>query len=377
MKLSIIIVSYNVSYFLEQCLLSVHEACKNITAEIIVVDNNSTDETCEMLAKKFATVKLVSNNNNVGFSKANNQGVEKATGEYVLILNPDTVVAEDTFDKILHFADKQKNLGALGVKMVDGTGSFLPESKRNVPTVRIANQKIRGNSENYYANQLSVNENAEVEILTGAFMLLKRKRYQSIGGFDEDYFMYGEDIDLSYKLLNEGYQNYYFGSTAIIHYKGESTVKDISYLKHFYGAMQIFYKKHFKANPFYNLFMYLGIKTLTVFKSISLSIEKIESDNNRIKSNDKVFFIGDNQEIFHRIKQKSQAKKAEISTKIPLNIAGFDVVIFDSAFMSYKEMIKCFQDVKLQNISKRIIPKHTNFYIGSDSSASKGEVVKF
>ena len=374
MKLSIIIVSYNVSYFLEQCLLSVNEACKNITVEIIVVDNNSSDGTCEMLAKKFVDVKLILNKNNVGFSKANNQGVEKATGEYVLILNPDTVVAEDTFDIILPFAEKQKNLGALGVKMIDGTGNFLPESKRNVPTVRIANQKIRGNSENYYANQLSVNENAEVEILTGAFMLLKRKRYQSIGGFDEDYFMYGEDIDLSYKLLNEGYQNYYFGSTAIIHYKGESTIKDISYLKHFYGAMQIFYKKHFKVNQFYNIFMYLGIKILTIFKSIIIFKEKNESDN-RIKS--RILFIGDNQEIFHRIKQKSQAKKAEISTKIPLNIADFDVVIFDSAFMAYKEIIKYFQDEKLQNICKRIIPKYTNFYIGSDTSTGRGEVVKF
>ncbi len=375
MKLSIIIVSYNVSNFLEQCLLSVQEACKNIVAEIIVVDNNSTDGTYEMISKKFTDIKWISNKNNLGFSKANNQGVDKANGEYILILNPDTIVSEDTFDKILHFAEIQKNLGAIGVKLIDGTGNFLPESKRNVPTIRIANQKIRGNSKNYYANYLPLNKNAEVEILTGAFMLLKRKVYQSIGGFDEDYFMYGEDIDLSYKLLNKGYQNYYFGSTTIIHYKGESTVKDISYLKHFYGAMRIFYKKHFKVNPFYNLMMYMGIKTLTIFKSITLSKEKSESDNNRIKS--RILFIGDNQEIFNKIKHKLQTEKAQISNSIPLNIADFDTIIFDSVFMPYKEIIKKFQLLELENISKRIIPKHTNFYIGSDSSTSRGEVVKF
>ncbi|MCK4561407.1 MAG: glycosyltransferase family 2 protein, partial [Flavobacteriaceae bacterium] len=246
MKLSIIIVNYKVPYFLEQCLLSVQAASKNITTEIIVVDNNSTDVSCTVIRDKFPVVKLIENKKNVGFSKANNQGVAVAEGEFILILNPDTVIAEDTLDTVLTFADKQENLGAIGIKFIDGTGNFLPECKRNIPTIKIANQKIRGNTQKYYANHIDENKIAKVEILTGAFMLMKREGYLEVGGFDEDYFMFGEDIDLSYKLLNNGFQNYYFGETTMLHYKGESTIKDLTYLKNFYNAMQIFYKKHYK-----------------------------------------------------------------------------------------------------------------------------------
>ncbi|HIP26962.1 MAG TPA: glycosyltransferase family 2 protein, partial [Flavobacteriaceae bacterium] len=220
--LSIIIVNYNVKYFLKQCLQSVFDACKNISAEVIVVDNNSDDLSCEMVEKFFPKVKLIANKKNTGFSTANNQGVAIAKGKYVLILNPDTVVAEDTFEKILAFAITKNNLGALGVKLIDGTGRFLPESKRGIPTPKTSINKIIGiTNKKYYANHLQENENGKIEILVGAFMFMKRSIYNEVNGFDEDYFMYGEDIDLSYKILKKGYKNYYLTDTKIIHYKGE------------------------------------------------------------------------------------------------------------------------------------------------------------
>lgn len=371
-KLSIIIVNYKVPYFLEQCLLSVQAASKNITSEIIVVDNNSSDQSCSMIRKKFSEVKLIENKKNIGFSKANNQGVAVAEGEFVLILNPDTVIAENTFEKVLSFADKKENLGAIGIKFIDGTGNFLPESKRNIPTIKIANQKIRGNTHKYYANYIDENGIAKVEILTGAFMLMKRKVYLKVGGFDEDYFMFGEDIDLSYKLLNQGFLNYYFGETAMIHYKGESTVKDLTYLKNFYNAMQIFYKKHYKVNLLSNLVSKMAVKAMVLLKS---NIKQAD-----IKNDNKVFsllYIGDSEAAFKKLKQKIKPQSAEINNKLPKNYSTFDTIVFDNTVISNKEIIENIMKLKAVKISKRIIPNSTCFFIGSDSSTGRGEVIEF
>ena len=245
MELSVVILNYNVKFFLELCLKSVEQSITSIDAEIIVVDNDSSDDSCDMVKQKFPSVTLISNKENVGFAKANNQGVKIAKGEYVCILNPDTVIAEDTFIKLLEFAKTKSDIGAIGCKLIDGSGKFLPESKRNVPVVKVALQKLFGNGKNYYANHLNENETGKVDVLVGAFMFLKRDVYIKVKGFDEDYFMYGEDIDLSYKLLQSGFQNYYFGETTCIHYKGESTAKDKKYTERFYKAMKLFYKKHF------------------------------------------------------------------------------------------------------------------------------------
>ena len=250
MDLSVIIISYNVQYFLEQCILSIKAASQNIKTEIIVVDNNSSDASCKLISKKYPEIILIQNKENVGFSKANNQGVKIAKGDYVLILNPDTVVAEDTFTKILNFAKSKHNLGVLGVKLIDGSGNFLPECKRGIPTPSVSFNKLFGISSKqtgkYYATHLNENETGIVAVLVGAFMFLKKSVYKEVNGFDESYFMYGEDIDLSYKILNCGYQNYYYANTQVIHYKGESTEKDVINLKYFHNAMKIFYKKHFK-----------------------------------------------------------------------------------------------------------------------------------
>ncbi|MFI5221073.1 MAG: glycosyltransferase [Bacteroidia bacterium] len=255
MKLSVIIVNYNVKYFLEQALHSVRKAIQGIDAEVFVVDNNSVDGSCEMVKRKFPEVILIENKENNGFSKANNQAIRKSKGEYVLLLNPDTVVEEDCFAKTTAFMDYKPDAGAVGVKMIDGKGHFLPESKRGLPTPKVAFYKMFGLAAlfpkskrfgKYHLGYLDKNEIHSVDVLAGAFMMLRRSVLGKIGLLDEDYFMYGEDIDLSYRINQAGYKNYYFPNTTIIHYKGESTKKtSINYVFIFYRAMITFAKKHY------------------------------------------------------------------------------------------------------------------------------------
>ena len=257
MRLSIIIVNYNVEHFLEQCLLSVRKACQGIEAEVIVVDNASVDGSVTMLRERFPEVILIDNKDNRGFSKANNQGITKSQGEYVLLLNPDTVVEEETFRTCIAFMDAHKDCGGLGIRMLDGKGNFLPESKRGLPTPEVAFYKIFGLSSlfpkskrfaRYHLGYLDENETHEVEILSGAYMFMRKSALDKVGLLDEDYFMYGEDIDLSYRLIKEGFKNYYLPEARIIHYKGESTKKtSVNYVFVFYNAMRIFARKHFSA----------------------------------------------------------------------------------------------------------------------------------
>lgn len=255
MKVSIIIVNYNVAHFLEQALRSVRKASKELDVEVFVVDNNSVDNSVEMVQTKFPEVKLIANKDNVGFSKANNQAIKKAKGEYILLLNPDTVIEETTLKKCCQFMDDHADAGALGVKMLDGSGNFLPESKRGLPTPNVAFYKVSGLARlfprsktfgRYHLKYLDENETNEVEILAGAFMFIRKKALDKIGLLDEAFFMYGEDIDLSYRIIKAGYKNYYFPETRIIHYKGESTKKtSINYVFIFYRAMIVFAQKHF------------------------------------------------------------------------------------------------------------------------------------
>ncbi len=369
--MSVIIVNFNVQHFLEQCLLSVLEATKNIHSEIIVVDNNSTDGSCAMLLKKFPEVALIRNSENLGFSKSNNQGVDRAIGEYILILNPDTVLGENIFEKILTYSESKNDFGALGVRFIDGTGNFLPECKRNFPSVRIAFRKLLGFSNKYYANHIDENENKVVDILSGAFMLLKRDVYLENGGFDEDYFMYGEDVDLSYTLSSRGYSNYYFGETTIIHYKGESTIKDKPYLKNFYGAMQIFYKKHFKINNLVHFSLNVLFKLVMNYKLLT----KSDSSTQSLMRN-KMIYIGDDFNTYENIKRHLQTEQSEFCTTLPATIENYELIILDSACLSFSEIIKYFEELKSIKIRKRIIPKNTNFIIGGDSSGARGEVVQ-
>ncbi|MEZ4888001.1 MAG: glycosyltransferase [Chitinophagales bacterium] len=259
MKLSIIIVSYNVAYFLEQALLSVRAAIegKSWEAEVFVVDNHSKDNSVELVRNQFPEVHLIANQKNTGFSMANNQAIRLAKGEYILLLNPDTVVAEDTFEQVIEFMDAHADAGGLGVKMIDGKGEFLPESKRGLPSPSVAFCKMFGLSKLfsksqtfnwYYLGHLDPTETQEVEVLAGAFMLMRKTVLDEVGLLDETFFMYGEDIDLSWRILQAGYKNYFFPYTQIIHYKGESTKKgSLNYVRVFYNAMIIFAQKHFKS----------------------------------------------------------------------------------------------------------------------------------
>lgn len=264
-QLSVIIVNYNVKYFLEQAVQSAIKACNQIESEIIIVDNNSVDGSVEFIRNKFMSgggknppIRIIENKQNTGFSKANNQGIQIATGKYILLLNPDTVVEEDTFSKCIAFMESHPDAGGLGVKMIDGKGNFLPESKRAFPSPEVAFYKAFGLSSifpksrifgKYHLGYLDENTTHAVDVLAGAFMLIRKSVLDEIGLLDEDFFMYGEDIDLSYRIVKAGYKNYYFPETRIIHYKGESTKKaSFNYVKMFYTAMKIFTVKHFSGS---------------------------------------------------------------------------------------------------------------------------------
>lgn len=365
MKLSVVILNYNVRFFLELCLQSVQAGIQDIDAEIIVVDNNSEDDSCQMVKSQFPNVVLIENNENLGFSKGNNIGVAKTKGEYICILNPDTVVAEDTFHELLTFADKQKQLGIVGCRLIDGKGKYLPESKRNVPIVTVAFQKMLGNSSKYYANHLSEFEIGKVDVLVGAFMFMKKNVYTDLKGFDEDYFMYGEDIDLSYKAIKANYNNYYFGETSIIHFKGESTLKDKTYAKRFYKAMQIFYKKHFKKNVLFDSLVWLGI---VLAYNVRKGPKSIKSN-----SNEYIFVTNNDKGILQNV----------LNRKINVSLDLKDVhenseVIFDANYLSFKEIIKYMSlpEINLKATFK-ILPKMANFVLGSNDSKNRGEVIKF
>ena len=275
MDLTIIIVNYNVRYFLEQCLHSVFEAADESEIEIIVVDNDSSDDSLEMLERQFPYVQVIANEENVGFSKANNQAIRIAKGQYVLLLNPDTLISEDTLKKCIEFVSATPNAGIIGVKMIDGSGKYLPESKRGIPTPIRSFFKLSGLYSllpkskwlnGYYLGHLNPDENQEIEVVPGAFMFMNTQKLLDVGLLDEQFFMYGEDIDLSYRFLQKGHQNYYLADTRIIHYKGESTKKSsLNYVRVFYSAMLIFAQKHFSGGP--NFFYTLAIKCAVVLKA--------------------------------------------------------------------------------------------------------------
>lgn len=265
MKLSIIIVNYNVTNLLRNCLLSIEKYVVDVDYEVIVVDNNSPDSSWKVLIEEFPKVHFIASSENIGFSRANNLAIKKAKGEYLLLLNPDTEFEGDYMKNLLDFANGKSKFGCLGVRMHDAQGVFLPESKRSVPDMFNSFEKLfinfnKENSKSYYRNDIVETEIAEVEVITGAFLLIKNNVYKEIGGLDDTYFMYGEDIDLCYTLLQNGYQNYYYGAVSLLHHKGESTIKDKVYLERFYGAMFIFVAKYYKNKPLQSFILKIGLR---------------------------------------------------------------------------------------------------------------------
>jgi len=374
MQLSVIILNYNVRYFLEQCVRSVQKALKGIEGEIIVIDNASTDDSCEMMKTKFPHIKLIENATNLGFPKGNNIGVAQAKGEYICILNPDTVVAEDTFAKILNskFQIPNSQLGIIGCKLIDGTGNFLPESKRGVPTPWVAFTKIFGLYRisnyfgKYYAQHLSENQSGKVDVLVGAFMMMKRELYLEVGGFDENCFMYSDDIDLSYLALKAGKSNYYFHETSVIHYKGESTVRDGTYIKRFREAMQFFYKKHFKKSWFFDVMMLFGALVFSFLKKIQQKDQARIVDEYvifskaalNLKLSKKVIYLSD----FNQFENQPQ-KNIEI--------------IFDTTTFNFTEIITFMEKNRKHNLSFKNYISSSNYLIGSNNSNDRGQIIFF
>lgn len=264
MKLSIVVVSYNVSTYLKQCLQSVEKALEGIEAEVFVVDNCSTDDSVSMVKRSFPWVRLIENKKNMGFARANNIAIRQASGEYVLLLNPDTVVGEDTLRKATDFMDAHTKAGGAGVMMHNEDGTRAPESRRALPTPWVSFLKMMGCTRRYYMSHLSWDEPGRIEVISGAFCLLRRKALDEVGLLDEDFFMYGEDIDLSYRLMKGGWENWYL-PYPITHYKGRSTQKtDYRYVHIFYQAMLIFFRKHYSH---LSVFYTIPIKTAIYFRA--------------------------------------------------------------------------------------------------------------
>ncbi|HUQ66196.1 MAG TPA: glycosyltransferase family 2 protein [Flavitalea sp.] len=278
MILSIIIVNYNVKLLLRNCLDSVSRAIENIPAEVIIIDNASCDNSISYLQPMFPQFRYISNPVNEGFAKANNKGLTLVTGKLVLFLNPDTIVPADCFNKCISFLNAHPDAGALGVKMINGQGEFLKESKRGFPSPLSSLWKMTGITAmfprsslfgKYYLGHLDENANHEADVLSGAFMMVKKEVLDRAGGFDERFFMYAEDIDLSYRILRAGYKNYYFAGTTIIHYKGGSTKKDLKYVRQFYKAMSQFVRKYY-GNGLYSILLDAGIRLFTLFSSLQV-----------------------------------------------------------------------------------------------------------
>lgn len=256
MKLTVVIVNYNVKFYLEQCLISLQRALLGIAAEVYVVDNHSRDNSVEYLSERFPEIHIIDSPHNLGFARANNLVIRKSKAEFILLLNPDTVVGEQTIKESIAFMDSHTDAGALGVRMLDSNGRSAKESRRGLPSPMVSFYKMTGlcarfpnhrKLGHYYMGDLSWDKSARIEVVSGAYCMLRKKALDEVGYLDEDFFMYGEDIDLSYRVLKGGYHNYYLPS-LILHYKGESTQKSsFRYVHVFYEAMLIFFKKHYSG----------------------------------------------------------------------------------------------------------------------------------
>ena len=264
MKLSVVIVSYNVRDYLENCLQSVSRALEGIEGEVFVVDNHSDDDSVETVRSHYPWVRLIENQENMGFSRANNIAIREARGEYVLLLNPDTIVEEATLREVLRFMEEHPKAGGAGVMMHNVDGSLAPESRRALPTPWVSCLKMLGFTKRYYMSHLPWDQPGRIEVISGAFCFLRKKALDEVGLLDEDFFMYGEDIDLSYRLMKGGWENWYL-PYPITHFKGKSTQKsDYRYVHIFYKAMLIFFRKHYSH---LSLFYALPVKMAIYFRA--------------------------------------------------------------------------------------------------------------
>lgn len=387
------------------CLLSVREAMKNIDAEVFVVDNQSSDDSCAMVRQEFPEVKLIANKDNVGFAKANNQAIKRSKGQYVLLLNPDTIVGEDCFKKLIAFMDVHPEAGGLGLYMADGGGNYLPESKRGFPTPWRAACKLFGLTgffpsskalAGYYLGHLSEASVQTVEVLAGAFMLMPKKVLDEVGILDESFFMYGEDIDLSYRIHQAGYMNYYLPDPKIIHYKGESSKRgSMNYVRIFYQAMIIFARKHFSQSyvRFYSLFIHAAIYSYAAFAFLKRMFMLLLKPLRRVKkiSNKAQSFMLISREAdvatIKKILDKVDYKVSEIRHLVPTDntptaqellnksdLQASDNVILNVKDFSYQSIIAILSHQQSQNKNIYIAYPDHAFIIGSNSQYTAGKV---
>jgi GT2 family glycosyltransferase len=403
MNLSIIIVNYNVKYFLEQCLCSVIKAASGIQHEIIIVDNASSDGSREYLEKKFLNIRFTWNETNRGFAKANNQALQMACGEFILFLNPDTILPEDCFQKCVQYLSNHTEAGALGVCMYDGSGKFLKESKRGFPTPLAAFFKLTGLStlfpksayfSRYHMGHLPPALNHETDVLAGAFMMVRKKVLDITGGFDESFFMYGEDIDLSYRIQKAGYKNLYFAECPILHFKGESTRSGtLNYVRLFYGAMAIFARKHYGSMSagIFSFSIHLAIWIRAFFSATGHFLHYLLKGFNRLlparRNISKDPIIVANPEGFERVKsilqQNNQLKNTpqRIATTVNQNNTigsldelpqlvkklGIHEIIFCENGLSFKEIIRFYESLP-KNLRLRISANKSESIVGSDTT---------
>ena len=407
MKLSVIIVNFNVKYFLEQCLFSVRKAATGMDVEVFVIDNASTDGSREWLERTFTEITFIWNNHNYGFAKANNQALKMAGGDYILFLNPDTILPEDCFQKCIQHLANHPEAGALGVCMLDGSGRFLKESKRGFPTPLAAFFKLTGLStlfpksaffSHYHLGHLDPSVNHITDVLAGAFMMVRKEVLDKTGGFDESFFMYGEDIDLSYRIQEAGYKNLYFAECPIIHFKGESTRKGtLNYVRLFYGAMAIFARKHYGSMSagIFSFCIHLAIWIRALFSATGHFLQYLLKGFTRMLpskiNNTKDWLIVSNTERFdivgHILRKNNtlEINAQRITTtedqnkaigkldELPELVNKMQVhnIIFCEDGLSFKEIIRHCQELP-EKLRIRISANNSQSIVGSDSSIPAG-----
>lgn len=379
-KLSVVIVNYNVKYFVEQCLYSVQAALQGLSGEVFVVDNHSTDDSVAYLKPRFPQVTFIENSDNPGFAKANNQAIRLCQGEYVLLLNPDTVIGEDTLRSLCFFMDEHPEAGGIGVKMMDGHGQFLPESKRSFPSPWVSFCKLFGLSSlfprsprfsRYALRYLDENKPHKVDVLAGAFMLMRHEALDRVGLLDESFFMYGEDIDLSYRLVLGGYQNYYIPE-RILHYKGESTKQgDMKYIKAFYGAMIIFFHKYYPQSGW---LMDGLIRTAVGLKALSAALLSPFRVKRKAKSKCRRILVLCDPARFDEVKQVCEAQLSDVESVSLWDVNSkrvMDAISRTLVRQGYTDYAVCYPDVRFEQLfllMDRMPDKKVTYHIYTQQS---------
>ena len=379
--MSVVVVNYNVKYFLEQCLLSLRMAVAGIEAEVFVVDNHSVDGSVDYLRPKFPDVVFITNAANLGFAVANNQAIRQCRGEYVLLLNPDTILGEESIRTLCFFLDEHPGAGGIGVKMIDGHGVFLPESKRSFPSPWVSFCKLSGLSKLFPASgcfarynlpYLNPNREHQVEVLAGAFMMLRHEALEKAGLFDEAFFMYGEDIDLSYRLVLNGYSNYYIPE-RILHYKGESAKGDeIRFVKNFYGAMLIFYKKYYpRSGRLMSFFIRLAIGLSAFASTLSRSAGR---KTGRKKLKKRRLLILCREEHFGSVKAASVKRLSGLEFVNLWNLDAcrvMDAICRRNQMKAFTDVAFCYPDVRFEQMllfMDTLVNKKTTYHIYNTES---------